>query len=83
MLIVYLVLASFIAFIGLLIFCMNFFGGWASDEDGAMIGALIFVGGWLWPIVLPLAVFALLVAMIMHICIMFGLMKEPEWWPTA
>lgn len=83
MLLAYIVPAGLIAFIGLIVFCINFFDSWNSDGDGAMIGALIFVSGWLWPIVLPLAALALLVAMIMHICIMFGLMKEPEWWPTA
>lgn len=63
-----------------LFFMAAFFGD--EDEDSSMIAALGFVGAWLWPLVIPLAVLTLIVMMITHIFIMFELMKRPDWWPV-
>lgn len=77
---IYLGPALFLAVIAALFFMAAFFGD--ADEDNSMVAALTFVGAWLWPLVIPLAILTLIVMMIAHIFIMFELMKRPEWWPV-
>ncbi len=77
---IYLGPAILLAIAATLIFLVTFFGD--EDEDGAMWAAIAFVAAWLWPLIIPLAVLAVIVFMLTHILIMFRVVKEPEWWPS-
>lgn len=77
---IYLGPAIVLAILATLFFLATFFGD--EDEDGAMWTALAFVAAWIWPLIIPLAVLAVIVLMLTHILIMCRVVKEPEWWPT-
>ena len=76
---IYLAPALILAIVAALFFLAAFFGD--ADEDNSMVAALAFVGAWLWPLIIPMGVIALIVFMFMHIFIMFEWMKAPKWWP--
>lgn len=76
---IYLLPALILSALAAVFFLAAFFGD--GDEDASMWCALAFVGAWLWPLIIPLAVISLIVFMFMHIFIMFEWMRAPEWWP--
>lgn len=76
---IYLVPAIAFSVVAALVFMVAFFGD--RDEEESLAAALVFVGAWIWPLVIPVALIVLVILIFLHIFITFGWMQEPKWWP--
>lgn len=65
--------------VGMIGFSFNKFS-YYGDEDIATIFVFVAFGGLIWPILLPVALIAVLTLMVLQALISFKIMERPRWW---